>query len=120
MKDKEDFRLEEFTFSGKWPAQVGDYVVQIVRDGRQVFVEAPAQITVIEPFANKYGNSLSVVVEMRKRVRTRSLGQMDAAVRPDTSKKFPRVRGSRQVRNDALRRAILKQWPKLAETNVAR
>jgi hypothetical protein len=120
MKDKEAFRLEDFTFFGMWPAQVGDYVVQIVRDGRQVFVEAPAQITVIEPFANKYGNSLGVVVEMRKRVRTRSFVQMDAAVRPDTSKRFPRVDRFRRVRNDALRKAILREWPKVAETNVAR
>jgi len=120
MKDKEAFRLEEFTFFGKWPGSVGDYVVQIVKDGRQVFVEAPAQITVIEPFANKYGNSLSVVVEIRKRVRTRSLRRMDAAVRADTSKRFPRVGGFRQVRNDALRKAIMREWPKVAETNVAR
>jgi hypothetical protein len=120
MKDKEAFRLEDFTFFGKWPAQVGDYVVQIVKDGKEVFVEAPAQILVIHPFANKYGQSLSVVVEMRKRVRTRSLSEMDAAVRPSTSEKFPRVGRFRQVRNDALRRAILGQWPKVAETNVAR
>jgi hypothetical protein len=120
MKDKEAFRLEDFTFFGKWPAQVGDYVVQIVRDGRRAHVEAPSQILVIERFANKYGNSLSVVVEMRKRVRTRSLGQMDAAVRPDTSEQFPRVGRFRQVRNDALRRSILRQWSKVAETNVAR
>jgi hypothetical protein len=120
MKDKEAFRLEDFTFFGKWPAQIGDYVVQIVRDGRRTYVEAPAQILVIEPFANKFGNSVSVVVEMRKRVRTRSLAQLDAAVRPDTSKRFPRVGRFRQVRNVALRRTILKQWPKVAETNVAR
>jgi hypothetical protein len=120
MKDKEAFRLDDFTFFGKWPAQVGDYVVQIVRDGRRAYVEAPAQILVIEPFANKYGDSVSVVVEMRKRVRTRSLVQMDAAVRPDTSKRFPRVGRFRLVRTDALRRSILKQWPRVAETNVAR
>jgi hypothetical protein len=120
MKDKDAFRLDDFTFFAKWPAKVGDYVVQIVTDRRHVLVEAPAQITVIEPFANKYGNSLSVVVEMRKRLRTRSLAQLDAAVRPDTSKKFPRVGRFQQVRNDALRRAILKQWPNVAETNVAR
>jgi hypothetical protein len=120
MKDKEAFRLEDFTFLENWPAQVGDYVVQIVRYGRWTHVEAPSQILVIEPFANKYGNSISVVVEMRKRVRTRSLGQMDAAVRPNTSKRFPRVTRFRQVRNDALRKAILGQWPKVAETNVAR
>jgi hypothetical protein len=99
---------------------VGDYVVQIVIDGSQVYVEAPAQILVIQPFADTYGESVSVVVEMRKRVRTRSLGQMDAAVRPDTSKQFPRVDRFRQVRNDALRRAIMREWPKVAETNVAR
>jgi len=120
MKDKEAFRLDDFTFFSKWPAKVGDYVVQIVTDGRRVFVEAPAQITVIEPFANKYGNSLSVVVEMRKRVRTRSLVQMDAAVWPETSDRFPRVGRFRQVRNDALRRTILRQWPKVVETNAAR
>jgi hypothetical protein len=120
MKDKEAFRLEDFTFFGKWPAQVGDYVVQTVRDGRRVHVEAPAQITVIEPFIDGRRHSVAVVVEMRKHVRTRSLGQMDAAVRPDTSKRYPRVYSIRKVRNDALRRSIIRQWPKVAETNVAR
>jgi hypothetical protein len=120
MKDKEAFRLEDFTFSGTWPAQIGDYVVQTVRDGRRLHVEAPAQITVIEPFVDGRKHSVAVVVEMRKRVRTRSLGQMDSAVRPDTSKRFPRVYGIRRVRNDGLRRSIMRQWPKVAETNVAR
>jgi len=120
MKDKEAFRLEDFAFSGNWPAQIGDYVVQTVRDGRHVHVDAPAQITVIEPFVDGRKHSVVVVVEMRKRVRTRSLGQMDAAVRPDTSKRFPRVHSIRRVRNDALRKAIMREWPKVAETNVAR
>jgi hypothetical protein len=120
MKDKEAFRLDDFTFSGRWPAKVGDYVVQTVRDGRRVHVEAPAQIIVIEPFVDSRKYSVAVVVEMRKRVRTRSLGQMDAAVRPDTSERFPRVHSIRRVRNDALRRSIMRQWPKVAETNVAR
>jgi hypothetical protein len=120
IKDKEAFRLDDFTFFGKWPAKVGDYVVQVVRDRGQSHVEAPAQITVIDRFANKYGKSLSVVVEMRKRVRTRSLRQMDGAVRPDTLERFPRVARFRRVRNDALRKAIMREWPKVAETNVAR
>jgi hypothetical protein len=120
IKDLEAFRPEEFTFFAKWPAKVGDYVVQVVRDGRSIYVEAPAQILVIQPFADKYGESLSVVVEMRKRARTRLLRQMDAAVRPGTSEKFPRVGRFRQVRNDALRKAILGEWPKVADTNVAR
>jgi hypothetical protein len=120
MKDKEAFRLDDFTFFSKWPAKVGDYVVQVVRDGRSIYVEAPAQILVIHPFDDKYGQSLSVVVEMQKRVRARLLPQMDAAVRPDTSAKFPRVGRFRQVRNDALRKAIMREWPKVAETNVAR
>jgi hypothetical protein len=120
LKDKESFRLDDFTFMSKWPAKVGDYVVQVVRDGRHSYVEAPAQITVIDRFANKYGDSLSVVVEMRKHVRTRSLVQLDAAARPHTSKRFPRVASFRQVRNDALRKAIMREWPKVAETNVAR
>jgi hypothetical protein len=120
MKDRESFRLDEFSFFAKWPAQVGDYVVQIVGNGRITYVEAPAQILVIERFANERGSAISVVVEMRKRVRTRSLGQMDAAVRPDTSKQFPRVARFLQVRNSALRRSILRQWPRVAETNVAR
>jgi hypothetical protein len=120
MKDREAFRLDEFTFFSKWPAKVGDYVVQVVRDGRQSYVEALAQITVVDRFDNKYGHSLSVVVEMRKRVRTRSLAQLDAAVRPDTSKPFPRVGRFRQVRNDTLRKTIMREWPKVAETNVAR
>jgi hypothetical protein len=94
--------------------------VQIVNVGKEMFVEAPAQILVIHPFANKYGRSLSVVVKMRKRVRTRSLSEMDAAVRPCTSEKFPRVGRFRQVRNAALRKAIVGEWPKVAETNVAR
>jgi hypothetical protein len=120
MKDKAAFRLEDFTMFGKWSAKAGDYIVQIIRDGRRAYVEAPAQILVIEPFANRYGTSLCVVVEMRKRVRTRSLAQLDDAVRPDTSARFPRVTRLRLVRNDALRKAILGQWPKVAETNVAR
>jgi hypothetical protein len=120
MKDKEAFRLDEFTFFPKWPAKVGDYVVQVVTDGRRSYIEAPAQITVIDRFANKYGDSLSVVVEMRKRVRTRSLAQLDAAVRPHTSRRFPRVERFRKVRNDALRKAIMREWPKVTETNVAR
>jgi hypothetical protein len=120
MKDQEAFRLDDFTFFGRWPAQVGDYVVQTVRDGRRVHVEAPAQITVIEPFIDSRKHSVAVVVEMRKRVRTRSLRQMDAAVRPDTSERFPRVNSIRRVRNDDLRRSIMRQWPRVAETNVAR
>jgi hypothetical protein len=120
IKDLEAFQPEEFIFFAKWPVKIGDYVVQVVRDGRRVYVEAPAQILVIHPFADRYGQSVSVAVEMRKRVRTRSLGQMDAAVRPSTSEKFPRVERFRQVRNAALRKAIIGEWPKVAETNVAR
>jgi hypothetical protein len=120
MKDREAFRLDEFTFFAGWPGKVGDYVVQVVKDGRLVYVEAPAQIIVIQPFADRFGQSVSVVVEIRKRVRTRSLGQMDTAVHPITAKRFPRVGRFRRVQNDALRKAIVGEWPKVAETNMAR
>jgi hypothetical protein len=120
MKDQKAFRLEEFTFFGKFPAQEGDYVVQSVKEGRNIFVEPTAQVLVIEPFSKRGGQSISVVVEIRKRVRARSLRQMDAAVKPMTSKQFPRVRTWRHVRNDALRKAIHSLWPTVAGTNVAR
>ncbi len=45
---------------------------------------------------------------MRKRVRTRYLTQMDAAVRANTSDKFPRVVRFRRANNCALRRSILR------------
>jgi hypothetical protein len=119
MKDQNAFVLDEFTFFSKFPGKEGDYVVQKVKEGRRVYVESPAQILVVQPFEHGSGQSTSVVVESRKWVHSRSLSQMDAALKPFTSKQFPRTDKWRLLRSDGIS-AINRVWPTVAETSAAR
>ena len=118
LQDKKRFALENIRYSTDWQVKEGDYVVQNVVDGRMHYLEAPARANTVHRYRRGTRVQLMVVIEERKRLRTRTRRQLQRWMRGSgVTLRLPRK--FRKVRNTAARRALFRLWPGVEEVTRA-
>ena len=116
LKDAKRFELTTIRYSADWPVKEGDYVVQRTLDGRRLSFEAPARANVIHRYSVHGRTQLMVVIEERKRLRTRTPLQLQRRLQARGAKlQMPQTFG--KVRNAVARRALFQLWPRVEEMN---
>jgi hypothetical protein len=114
LRDVKRFQIVRIRYPGDWTVKEGDYVVRYFSGGRDASLEAPARANTIHRYVRHGRAQLMVIMEERRRLRTRTPMQL---------RRWLRARGAtlrlpqtfRKVRNAAARRALFQLWPGVEE-----
>lgn len=110
LRRPDRFHLLDLQTWKEIPVKEGDWVFQLVHEGRERYFEAPARVLHINRFKTGHGESQIVVVQERKRLRGRSPAALIAKLKK-MGLSLRRPRRFYRLTNAKLIDALYREWP---------